>query len=252
MTPNEWFFGLVVLMIVVIIIKGFFSNSASIPIVKSYNSSTMRDSSPQIKSADTIEKPSNWSYDTVKDEMTSGTVIMAKTEATNTFEFNAPYDGYNGAEIEIRRIRGVTDVILGIQKGQFIGGVEGQNIKVRFDQKRYSEYFCNPAADYDPTILFIDDTGDFIEHLKYAKQLRIEANIYDNGFQQFVFSVDGFKWGSSKKRKSKKNSHGGIDYGFVVSLPQNGKVPPKKKGYIALTGRNRNGHDTVLYIKGEE
>jgi len=55
-----------------------------------------------------------------------------------------------------------------------------------------------------------------------------------------------------KKTAKNRNRYGGIDYGFIVSLPKNGKEPPQKKGYIAVTGKNRNGHDTVLYIKGEQ
>jgi hypothetical protein len=55
-----------------------------------------------------------------------------------------------------------------------------------------------------------------------------------------------------KRLANNRNEYGGIDYGFIVSLPKNGKEPPQKKGYIAVTGKNRNGHDTVLYIKGEQ
>ena len=244
---HEWVFYGILLVLIIFVIKGLLENNPPNKILKgdttSYlNADTTTPHQPIV--APIEEKPNNWTYDTTKDEMTSGSTIIASTDATNSFEFNAPYDGYNGATIQIRRKRGRTDAIFTIQKGQFVGGVEGQTIKARFDQKRYSEYYCNPASDYDPTVLFIDDAGTFVEHLKDAKKLLIEANIYDNGNQQFEFSVDGFKWGSSKKRKPK------FDYGFTVALPKDGKQPPQKKGYISVTGRNRNGHDTVIYIKG--
>lgn len=211
------------------------------------DSTKMKDGEVEIPKSDTTP---NWSYDTTKDEMTSGSTITAITQATNNFELAPPYDGDNWAQIQLRRRRGNTDIIFQIEKGQFMGGVEGTNIKVRFDENRYSEYYCNPASDYDPTVLFLTDVETFIEHLKKAKKLIIEADIYDNGGQEFEFSVDGLKWGKPKPSRKKTN---GVDLsGFTVSLPKDGKEPPKRKGFITLTGTNRKGHDTVIYVKGDE
>jgi len=202
------------------------------------------------KNIDTIESLPNWDYDTTVDEMTSKKTITATTTATNSFEFREPYDGYNSAVLCVRKRRGVTDMYLKIDKGQFIFGVYGTDIKVRFDEHPYNEYSCNRATDYDPTIIFINDAETFIGHLYKAQKVIVEANIYDNGYQQFEFKVDGFKWGNPKRTKKKSN---GIDLtGFTVGLPKDGKEPPKKKGFISLTGTNRKGHDTVIYVKGDE
>lgn len=58
---------------------------------------------------------------------------------------------------------------------------------------------------------------------------------------------------SNRNKIAKKGSgHSIIPFGFTVSLPKDGKEPPKKKGYISLTGTNREGHDTVIYVKGDE
>lgn len=202
------------------------------------------------KKTDTAEKLPNWGYDTTVDAMTSRKTITASTTATNSFEFRQPYEGYNSAVLCIRKRRGTTDMYLKIDKGQFVFGVYGTDIKVRFDEKPYNEYSCNRSSDYDPTIMFINDAETFINHLYKAQNVIIEANVYDNGYQQFEFKVDGFKWGNPKLSRNKPN---GIDLtGFTVALPRYGKEPLPKQGYIPLTGINRKGHDTVIYIKGYE
>jgi|GEM_PF-3159698 len=175
-----------------------------------------------IKAYDKVQ--ADWSYDTTKDEMTSGSIITASINAVNYFEFKPPYEGYNTASVIIRRKRGNTDVILKIQKGQFIGGIQGTNINVRFDQNRYREYFCSSSNDYDHTVLFINDVGSFIEHLKKAKKLLIEADIYNNGSQQFQFSVGGFKWITPSHKQVKKiNGH---NYGWIQTKDGLKYVPP--------------------------
>jgi len=171
------------------------SNNDSLPLIDT-NKGPAKDYVP----TEPVKAP-NWAYDTTKDEMTSGQTILATTDATNDISFNPPYDGVNGASILVRRRRGSTDVILRIQKGQFMSGVEGENIKVRFDENRYTSYYCLSSNDDDPTVLFIEDAGIFVEHLKKAKKVIIEAAVYDNGDQTFDFSVDGFTWGTSSHKK---------------------------------------------------
>ncbi len=86
------------------------------------------------------------------------------------------------------------EAVLSISKGQFLTGVNGENIDVRFDSLKAETYECSGPADYSTTTLFINSPTKFIAELKKAKKLLIQAVFFDNGTQQMEFNVDGFKW----------------------------------------------------------
>ncbi len=126
--------------------------------------------------------------------MTSQTTYFATISATDLLELKSPYDGGVTAELIIRYRRGQSDVILSLSKGQFIAGVEGESIKVRFDSTRATEFFCTGSSDYDSRVLFISSYSRFIAKLKKAKKVLIEAELYDNGLQLMEFDTGEFKW----------------------------------------------------------
>jgi len=142
-----------------------------------------------------IEKPdSNWTYNEDINKMTDGKIYYADVTSSNELSLSAPYDGFNNAHIKIRKKDGENNVILSIDKGQFITSVEGTAIKVRFDKNKSETFDCSQSADYDPTILFVNSTSRFISKLKKSKKVIIEATLYQDGNQLIEFNVDGFKW----------------------------------------------------------
>lgn len=157
------------------------------------DSTKMADSS-KLKANVTDKLDSNWTYHDEVNKMTDGKIFYAEVTSSNELSLSAPYDGFNDAHIQIRKKSGENNVILTIDKGQFITNVEGTAIRVRFDKNKAETFDCSESADYDPTVLFINSTSRFISKLKKSKKLIIEATLYQDGNQQMEFNVDGFKW----------------------------------------------------------
>jgi hypothetical protein len=71
---------------------------------------------------------------------------------------------------------------------------EGQDIKVRFDSNKAETYSCSASSDDDSRYLFINTSKRFIDKIKHSKKVIIEAEMYDNGFQQMEFDTEGLVW----------------------------------------------------------
>ena len=144
-----------------------------------------------IKAYDKEEQ--SWTYSDDTDKMTSKVSHFATITSTNELSLSPPYDGFNQAHLTLRKRRGVVDAVLEIDKGQFITGVYGTDVKVRFDKNRASTVYCEKAADYNPKVLYIE-SSQFIANIKRSKKLLIEATIYEAGDQQIEFNTTGLKW----------------------------------------------------------
>lgn len=162
----------------------------------------------------TKKEETSWNYSTDTDAMTSKVSYFAQTTSVNELSLNSPYDGFNQAHLTIRKRRGLQDAVLEVDKGQFIAGVYGTNVKIRFDKRPPMTFYCEKSTDYSPKILFIEST-DFINQVKRSKKVLIEATFYEAGEQQMEFKTDSLKWDFGIKKKANKNQYGGIDYGFV-------------------------------------
>jgi hypothetical protein len=136
----------------------------------------------------------NWAYQQDSDKMTSKIKYYAAVNANEELQLKAPYDGGVTATLTIRNMGEKNEAVLSISKGQFLTGVNGENIDVRFDSLKAETYECSGPADYSTTTLFINSPTKFIAELKKAKKLLIQAVFFDNGTQQMEFNVDGFKW----------------------------------------------------------
>lgn len=139
-------------------------------------------------------KISAWNFHEDVNKMDDSKIYYAELASTNQLDLSPPYDGSNSANIEIRKKEGSNNVILLIDKGQFITGVDGTTIRVRFDENKPERYDCSQSADDDPKVLFINSTSRFISRLKKSKKMIIEATLYQDGNQQMEFNTSGFKW----------------------------------------------------------
>jgi len=155
-----------------------------------------------IDTADTLLSPAleqkapveNWSYWEDIDKMTSKSVYHAQVNAKEELQFEFPYQGGAVASIYIRNKDNKNEVVLMVSKGQFNGSIEGQAIRVRFDEGSPITYNCNPSSDSDPKFLFIQSTKGFITKLRSARKAIVEAEFYNEGLRQMEFVVDGLKW----------------------------------------------------------
>ena len=135
-----------------------------------------------------------WNYLTSSDPM-GGTIKMAYVLSLNQFSFGFPYQGTQRAKLTLRNHpRYGKDVILSIERGQFLCGISSCQLTVRFDDRPPQKYTAVEPADYSTTSLFIRNYSRFVRNLRRSKKLYIEAKFYQEGSRVFEFEVDGLAW----------------------------------------------------------
>jgi hypothetical protein len=147
---------------------------------------------------------SNWAYDEYPDKMGRGTVRTASTTSTNTVSFDFPYSGEQHATLTLRsHPEHGKDVILRIERGQFLTGIEGCTVTLRFDDSPPMKLHGNEPADLSTNVLFIEGFERVAGNLERAKKLKIEAPFYQEGNQVFEFDVQGFTREKLSPKKAK-------------------------------------------------
>lgn len=135
----------------------------------------------------------NWSYFSNADDMTSKPIRFAQVTSNNQISLDSPYQGAQRGTLELRtHPRYGKDVILSIDRGQFLCHTYDCSVMVRFDDKSPVRYEAGEPSDYSTTTLFIRNYSRFVEQLKQAKKVRIEVKLFHNGTQTFEFDVAGF------------------------------------------------------------
>jgi len=155
---------------------------------------------------DTSNPP--WAYATATDEITGQPVPLAKVESTNTVQFGFPYQGEQKATLMLREHpRFGFDIMLYVQRGQFLCRSEHCGVLVRFDQQNPIQWPASPPTDGSTNIIFfkgklktppqqIINLGGpaLLDELRKASELRIAAQFYQEGERTFLFDVAGLKW----------------------------------------------------------
>jgi hypothetical protein len=141
-----------------------------------------------------VDSAKIWSYKTDVDKMTSKNKFFATIAATNELQFDAPYDGGSVAVIILRNQDNTNEVMLSIDKGQFTCGVEGCDVKVRFDNDPAITFTASEPSDGSSTLLFVKPAAKFIKHAKTAKHIIIQAEFYQSGLKEMEFNTEGLKW----------------------------------------------------------
>lgn len=154
------------------------------------SNSSSADSSAKLKQPN----ESQWQYSEGEDKMSNQATHYATVVSSNTVNFGFPYNGEQHAILMLRKRRGSNDVILAIEKGQFLCGITGCSVSVRFDDKPVRQFSAAEASDHSTTKLFINNERLFIAEAKKAMTIRIQAVIYQNGSPVFEFDTSGLKW----------------------------------------------------------
>lgn len=179
-----------------IVINSTFSSTKSSS-KGSHTSSQAGDSAPGVHNVSTpkpVIQGSQWSYHLSDDPMGKGTVFQAQVASSNTVEFDFPYAGKQHATLTLRtHPRYGKDIIFSIEKGQFLcRSYEDCIVLVRFDDEQPINYTAAGAEDNSTETVFIRNYGRFVEKMLKAKQVRIAANVYQQGSPMFEFDVSGF------------------------------------------------------------
>jgi hypothetical protein len=138
--------------------------------------------------------PPTWVYTDQKDQSSSRIIHSATINAKEPIQFRPPYNGGSVATLEIRKMRGQTNVILEISNGQFNSNYYGQFVDVSFDGGRSVTYPCMRSTDSDPRYLFINFESGFITKLKRTHTLCIQTTFYNDEIRDIQFEVGGFRW----------------------------------------------------------
>ena len=137
----------------------------------------------------------NWKYLESDDQMGRGRIKQAQTVSTNTLSFNFPYQGAQHGMLYLRvHPRYGENVILAIEKGQFLTGIDGCNVIVRFDDDQPITFWATRPSDLSTTMVFLNNYQQFVKELMRAKKVKIEAPYYQEGNKVLEFNVDGLNW----------------------------------------------------------
>ena len=135
---------------------------------------------------------SQWESSTGNDAMGRAYAVTAVT-STNTLLFDFPYQGSQHGTLSVREsARWGTDVMVSIERGQFLCGIEDCTVNVRFDQGPIQQFSAVEPSDRSTNMLFIHTQSKFTSELSKAKVARIEATFYQEGLQTLEFNVEGF------------------------------------------------------------
>jgi hypothetical protein len=147
--------------------------------------------------AETQKLADKWSYTTSVDRMTSGNSTSASIASENAVSLDFPYQGLQHGTLTIRNHPSYgRDVFLSIERGQFLcQSYADCQIRVRFDEGKPERWNAVGPADNSTTVVFLRNETRFVQRLRTAKIVRIEAALYHQGAPVFEFLVSGFDYG---------------------------------------------------------
>jgi hypothetical protein len=136
-----------------------------------------------------------WNYQESPEKMGRGTIRAAFVNSINEVQFAFPYQGSQRATLQLRiHPKYGKDVILSVERGQFLCGLDGCSVAIRFDEGKPQTYNAAEPADHSTTYLFISNYDRFLAGLRKAKKVYIEAQFYQEASRIFEFDVGGLKW----------------------------------------------------------
>jgi hypothetical protein len=144
---------------------------------------------------DSSAAPTKWAYSEHADEMGRGTTKLAQVVSSNTVRFGFPYEGETHAALKLRKSPYYgQDVMLRVERGQFVSSYTSKFVTVRFDDGELTTFEVGEPTESATGLLFIRDNEEFISQLRKARSLKIEAHFYQEGRRVFEFDVHGLKW----------------------------------------------------------
>lgn len=137
---------------------------------------------------------SQWRYSDDEDSM-GRKRSFASVTSTNTLSFDFPYQGSQHGTLTVRKsAHWGTNVVLHVEKGQFLCGIDECILDVRFDSGPIRQVSAGGPADHSTTVLFLHNESTLISQMRKAKIVRIEATFYQEGSKTLEFNVEGLKW----------------------------------------------------------
>jgi len=136
-----------------------------------------------------------WRYSESEEKMGRGTIKNALVNSTNKLSFDFPYQGLQSATLQLRKHpKHGRDVIVSVEKGQFLCKYNGCKVSVRFDKGKPVRYNVSEPSDHSTTYIFINNYKSFVSRAKRSKKIYIEAEFYQEGMRVMEFNSEGLKF----------------------------------------------------------
>lgn len=135
-----------------------------------------------------------WSYSQNTDEMRGTSEKWANLSSEDVVTTSWPYEQQPMRLIIRRRATDGVNVMLQIS-GQFVcRSYNGTKITVKFDDGPLETFNCKEADSGPDDVVFVSPSARFINRLKAAKVMMLEAPVYEVGNAQVTFNVEGLEW----------------------------------------------------------
>jgi hypothetical protein len=142
-----------------------------------------------------IAKAGQWIYSNSDDSM-GRKRSLAQVKSENTLHLGFPYQGNQHGTLVLRNsARWGTDVMVNIERGQFLCRFDGCTVNVRFDDGPIQKYSASEPDDHSTTTMFLNNATRFISTLRKSKTVRVEATYYQEGSQTLEFNIEGLAVG---------------------------------------------------------
>lgn len=142
------------------------------------------------------EPKSKWEYSESVDEMTDKKSYLAYIVSENEVDFEFPYNGGSNLLLYLRNDPQYgQNIYIKITKGQFnMDLIDGQTIKVRFDEDQAFNVKCNGPSDHSMDVLFLNGYKKVVDRLKTAKTMKVSVEFFNEGTRTFTFDVANLNW----------------------------------------------------------
>jgi hypothetical protein len=148
-------------------------------------------SNPSKVASQTEVGASGWSYDTSADEMTGASNRYACTKSTNELQFSFPYSGGATGRLCFRRKGKSLNAFVQMSSGQFNCGIESCGLKLKFDNGPIQSFSGDESSTHETGFLFIEPEQKLLSATLKAKQLKLQAEFFQEGRKVLNFDVAG-------------------------------------------------------------
>jgi hypothetical protein len=180
-------------LFVLILIAGVMAGSGA----KTDNTTSSAKSSEATVPEITINSTASpvWQYSEQTDEMNGQKLKFAIVTSTNTVEFGPPYEGGSSFNFAVRKKGNKNEIYLQVDKGQFMPSfMDERKVRLKFDGGAPISVTYTTASDGSANYIFLESVNKIISKLKTAKQLKADAEFFQEGRRVMEFNVAGLKW----------------------------------------------------------
>lgn len=139
--------------------------------------------------AASVDAPPKWERFEYNDAMTDAKGVVLSLRSKNSTHFDPPYQTENGSylTINLRRVSGVTEAFLTVDKGQMLCGVRNCSFSLRLGNGQVESWAAGKSSSGDTDIMFVGDVEDFLAVLRSRATVRIGIEFYRAGTRAFEF-----------------------------------------------------------------